>query len=300
MSTIDFQWLQDSGSFKEALQNLLGCSGQLLKKHFSAKELSRFIKSKDISRLPLDLVNHLKINPIYDGPSIAIIHETNEYIAFHKPAFIHSHPLRYSDTNTTLNFLCSQGSDQCLAIGPDQYDRGLLYRLDFETSGLLMAAKTTLFHQKMREGFGHEMKRKLYLAIVTGDFNQEGEWTHYFKASGARGSRQTVSLRPSSDSFEGSFKVKKLFSSDGLSLVLVELKTGLRHQIRAQLSYLGFPILGDELYGAPKAERLFLHAWRYEWSEALEDKNAELFDRFFDLNRAFQMCHDVIGIIKSR
>jgi 23S rRNA pseudouridine1911/1915/1917 synthase len=84
------------------------------------------------------------------------------------------------------------------------------------------------------------------------------------------------------------------------SLLMIELKTGLRHQIRAQLSYLGFPILGDELYGGNKAERLYLHAWRYEWSEFVEDNHMDLFDRFFDLNRAFQMCHDMLGILKSR
>ena len=89
--------------------------------------------------------------------------------------------------------------------------------------------------------------------------------------------------------------VFKISVGKGVSLVLVNLKTGLRHQIRAQLSFLGFPILGDELYGGRKAERVFLHALRYEFSDIVEDSNAELFNIFFDLNRALQMTHDMIG-----
>jgi 23S rRNA pseudouridine1911/1915/1917 synthase len=105
----------------------------------------------------------------------------------------------------------------------------------------------------------------------------------------------TDSQKP--DSTEGVLKVKKVLGKEGKSLLLVKLETGLRHQIRAQLSHLGFPILGDELYGGMKDQRVYLHALKYEWeAEAeAEDSEAELFDRFFDLNSALQMSHDMFG-----
>ena len=297
MSSVEFQWLYDEPSLKEALQGSLGSSGQLLKRHYSSRELSRPQLSQELIRLPIDLVNHLKINPEYEGPSIRILHETEDYIAVHKPSEIHSHPLCYTDKNTVLNFLASEGHWTALKVNEDHYDRGLLFRLDFETSGVLILAKNETFFHNIRGDFQRAIKRKLYWAIVEGDFNQEGAWTHYFKATGVKGSKQKVSSEFLGDSQEGSMKVKKVLHINGKSLVLVNLQSGLRHQIRAQLSFLGYPIVGDELYGGSTSARLFLHAWRYEWSEVIEDDEAELFDRFFDLNSALMMSHDMLGII---
>jgi len=299
MKKIEFQFLNAEGSLKEALQHLLGCSGQLLKQFFSSKELSRGIREREILSLPLEFVNHLKINPEYNGPEVRILKETDDFIVLHKPGGIHSHPLNYNDTNTVLNFLQASNKIAGLKVNEHQYDRGLIFRLDFETSGLMIIAKTDGFFEKMRGHFETVMKRKLYLAIVEGEFDQEGEWVHFFQGSGLKGAKQKVSSQSEKDSHEGILKVKKILEQSGKSLLLVELKTGLRHQIRSQLAFLGFPILGDELYGGNKAPRLFLHAWRYEWDQVVEDENADLFDRFFDLHRAFQVSHDVLRALKG-
>ncbi len=299
METVDFQWLHDEKSTKEALQATLNCSGQLIKKHFNSKEQTRPIRARDQIRLPLDFVNHMRINPVFEGPSPLILKETSNYLALPKPACIHCHPLVYSDRDTLLNFLTQIQHWPALNINQNQYDRGLLYRLDFETSGVILLAKNEEFLSKMRMGFSTLMKRKFYWAIVDGNFNREGEWTHYFRASGEKGSKQLVSDSANRDSQEGILSVKKVMESQGKSLVLINLKHGLRHQIRAQLSHLGFPLLGDVLYGGKKNERLFLHALRYEWSEALEDHHADLFHLFFDLDRGLEMSHDMFGIFQS-
>jgi 23S rRNA pseudouridine1911/1915/1917 synthase len=300
MKSVDVQWLATEETFKQAVQGLLGCSGQLLKKYFTSTELKQKIHAKDLSRLPLDLVNHLQVNPVYDGPEVKILSETNNYLAIHKPASIHSHPLKYSDTNTVLNYLASIDHFQCLTVNAENYDRGLLYRLDYETSGVLLLAKNPTLFLELRHNFETQMKRKIYFAVVEGEFNRDGIHSHHFKGAGEKGSKQKVSEKPMLDSREGVFNVKTILKMNNKSLLMIEHKTGLRHQIRSQLSHLGFPILGDELYGGNKAERLFLHAWRYEWSEFVEDNHMDLFDRFFDLNRAFQMCHDMLGVLKSR
>lgn len=297
MSLVEFQWLNDEPSLKEALQSCLGSSGQLLKRYYSSRELSRPQRSHELVRLPLELVNHLKVNPEYDGPPIKVLHETQDYIAIHKPSEIHSHPLCYTDKNTVLNFLASEGHWAALKVNEISYDRGLLFRLDFETSGVLILAKNETFFQSIRGDFQKAIKRKLYWAIVEGDFHQEGTWTHHFKATGVKGSKQKVSSEFLGDSQEGSLKVKKVLYANGKSLLLVNLQSGLRHQIRAQLSFLGHPLVGDELYGGSASERLYLHAWRYEWDEIIEDSEADLFDLFFDLNSALKMSHDMLGII---
>lgn len=292
---LEFSWLRDYPTLKDALKETLGCSGQHIKRYFSSKEQDQQIKAKLIYKLPLSFVNHMEINPVYQGPDITIISETENYLVLHKPAGVHCHPLSYDDKDTLLNFLVTTGKWEPLLVNRSQYDRGLLYRLDHETSGVMVLAKTERFHKTMRENFGSEVKKKFYWAIVEGDFDKEGRHTHYFKATGAKGVKQKVLDFDEEASFEGTLSVLKITTNQNKSLLLVNLKTGLRHQIRAQLAHLGFPILGDELYGGKKAERLYLHALRYEFFDVVEDPQADLFHLFFDLNGALQMSHDVLG-----
>lgn len=295
MEKIEYLWLGDESPLKDVLKIVLGSSNQGLKKYFSSKQLARLVRNRDILELPLDLVNHLFINPHYEGPEVRVLNETGNYLALHKPSGVHCHPHSYSDTNTILNFLATNKIFAPLMVNEENYDRGLLYRLDLETSGVLILVKNPKLHEAARENFSSSVKRKFYWAIVNGDFDQEGLHTHFFRGSGAKGSKQKVSSEANQETQEGSLAVKKVLSVNGKSLLLVSLKTGLRHQIRAQLSYLGFPILGDELYGGQASERLFLHAFRYEWLDVIEDASPELFDRFFDLNRALKMSHDMLG-----
>lgn len=292
---VELCWLFDQPTFKDALKSTLGSSGQLIKRYFSSKEQNRVVKKGEVARLPLNLVNHMKINPAYEGPEIRILHETEDIIVLHKPPFIHCHPLIYSDKDTLLNFLVTKNKWEALNVNTQNYDRGLMYRLDYETSGVIVLAKSEKYLRFMRENFDSAMKRKFYWAIVEGDFDKEGRWTHHFKPTGHKGVKQKVFDDPEEGSFEGTFSALKVSTNQGTSLVLVNLKTGLRHQIRAQLAHLGFPILGDELYGGKKADRLFLHALRYEFSEIVEDPDAELFNILFDLNGCLQMTHDMLG-----
>ena len=295
METVEFSWLHDELSLKDALKKATGSSGQLIKRHFSSKEQDRPVRATQLQRVPLDFINHLKINPIYEGPEVLILNETPDYIVLHKPAGVHCHPLCYSDKDTLLNFLVTIGKWEALNVNESNYDRGLLYRLDQDTSGVMVLAKTEKFLKEMRENFSTAMKRKFYWAIVDGSFDKEGLWTHHFRATGLKGMKQRVSDNSQEASQNATLAVLKITENQGKSLVLVNLKTGLRHQIRAQLSYLGFPILGDELYGGRKAERLFLHALRYEFTDVVEDQHADLFHIFFDLNGALQMSHDMLG-----
>jgi 23S rRNA pseudouridine1911/1915/1917 synthase len=295
MEIVEFSWIHDEPSLKEALKNTLGCSGQLIKRYFSSKEQDRKIFSKQTIKLPLTLVNHLKINPQYQGPEIAIISESENFIVLHKPAGLHCHPLAYEDKDTLLNFLVTAGKWEALLINEAHYDRGLLYRLDYETSGVMVLAKNEKALRVVRENFNLTMKRKFYWAIVEGDFDQDGPWSHHFKPTGLKGIKQKVSDHSDVTTTEASLAVMKIAFQQDKSLVLVNLKTGLRHQIRAQLAHLGFPILGDILYGGRAAERVFLHALRYEFFETVEDPAADLFEIFFDLNSALKMSHDMLG-----
>jgi 23S rRNA pseudouridine1911/1915/1917 synthase len=295
MEFVELSWLQGESSLKEALKKTFGSSGQLIKRYYSSKEQDRKVMPKEVAKLPLSLVNHMKINPEYKGPEVVILSENDDYLVLHKPPGVHCHPHTYDDKDTLLNFLVANNKFEAIEVNTANYDRGLLYRLDQDTSGVMVLAKNEHFLKAIRGNFESSMKKKFYWAIVDGEFDKDGRWTHYFKATGQKGVKQKVSDYEIHESQEATLSVMKVSENQGKTLVLVNLKTGLRHQIRAQLAHLGFPILGDELYGGRKADRLFLHALRYEFSEVVEDPGAELFNVFFDLNGALQMSHDMLG-----
>lgn len=295
MDFVEIQLLESESSLKTALKNI-GFSGQQIKKHLSAKILNSPVKKNQIFKLPLDLVNHLEINPLYQGEPCETLFETEHYLAVHKPRNIHSHPLKYSDTNTVLNYLVTQNKWDVLKMNSGSYDRGLLHRLDFETSGVLLLAKNESTLTIFRDNFNEKMKKKAYLAIVEGDFRCDGPHRHFFVSGGEKGSKQILSERLDARSAES--EIYHLMALPGkLTLVLVILKTGIRHQIRAQLSSLGFPILGDTLYGASASERIFLHSWLYQWEHIVEDRNAELFSNFLDLDSALQVASNKLGVL---
>lgn len=295
MDFVEIQLLAAESSLKNALKSF-GFSGQRIKKFFPAKLLNTPVKKHQLLKLPVDLVNHLQINPIYQGSPCTILFENDNYLAVHKPRNIHSHPLKYSDTNTVLNFLVTIGRWDVLNINTENYDRGLLHRLDYETSGVLILAKNNEFLLNFRENFNERMKKKVYLAIVEGDFTQDGSQRHFFKGCGEKGSKQVLSSDiEAQEAVSEIFKLTSL--KNNLTLVMVVLKTGIRHQIRAQLSTLGFPILGDTLYGGSESDRIYLHSWLYQWDFVVRDNDAELFSNFLDLDSALQMASDKVGVL---
>jgi 23S rRNA pseudouridine1911/1915/1917 synthase len=165
---------------------------------------------------------------------------------------------------------------------------------------VLVLAKTEKKFDEIRNDFFQVVKEKYYLAIVKGDFDREGRWEHFFSPYGVKGSKQLVGAIEKKDHSRGVLECLKVQYMKGYSLILVRLKTGLRHQIRAQLAFLGFPILGDTLYGGVEEKRIYLHAWRYKLDgELFQDNEAELFDNFVDLNSAFQVGQDMINRIEG-
>lgn len=294
MEIVEFSWICEDVSLKEALKKTLRCSGQQLKKNYTSTELQRVVTLRDVIQIPLELVNHLSINPCYVGPEVKVLFENEDVLVLHKPPRVHCHPHSYMDMDTILNFLVVNNKWQVLNVNSKNYDRGLLYRLDYETSGVLVMAKSDKYFLSVREKFLSTVKNKFYWAIVEGDFDKEGDWTHYLRSFGQKGLKQKVSEIEIENSVKGKLSIIKLLSSKHKSLLLIKLQTGHRHQIRAQLSFLGYPILGDELYGGARAQRLFLHAFRYEFNEFYEDPNPELFSFFFNLNCALEMSHDML------
>ncbi len=244
------------------------------------------------------------ICPSYDGLEMEVLYEDSKCIILNKSPGIHSHPLKYNERDNCLSFLRKRGYFEALKVNIDNMDRGLLYRLDYGTSGVLVLVKDELDYSHLRDNFNNLVKEKCYLSIVEGRFKSDGEYTSFFRPSLKHGKKMVVSDHLEKKFLKETKKGKVLIKSihynteKNFSLLMIKLKTGLRHQIRAQLSHLGYPILGDELYGGSSSLRIFLHAFYYEiplgGGMIIKGKarNAYLFEKFFDLDSIFEVIKD--------
>jgi len=283
-SFVEYVLLESIDSVEEFLKLQFGASSKKCKKYFDKSFLNRTFKARSTLRLPLNFINDGMINPAYEGPKIEIIFEDELFIVLNKPANIFVHPLSYEEKNNCLSFLRTIRPN-LLSVNIDNYDRGLLYRLDFETSGVLVFVKNEIDYRFMREHFSECAKKKIYLALVEGECKLNGMFIHYFSSKEIKGRRVVVRDRAESvDELKGELSItaSSYLAASGTSLLEVELKSGLRHQIRSQLSHLNFPIRGDEFYGGKKATRLYLHALKYEL--IYKEKNYQFCIQPFDFN----------------
>jgi 23S rRNA pseudouridine1911/1915/1917 synthase len=213
--------------------------------------------------LPLNFINDGAISPSYNGSPLEIIAEDENFFVFTKNPNQFVHPLTYDEGDNCLSYL-RQTRPELLEVNKENYDRGLLYRLDYETSGVMIYVKNDELYQKLRENFATVAKEKIYWCWVQGEMKLEGEFKHAFNSSEEKGKRVKVSDTNGVGQI-GEFAIRPLRFDSGLNRTLVEvkLKTGLRHQIRAQMAHLGYPLVGDTFYGGPEGLRLYLHALTY-------------------------------------
>ena len=146
-----------------------------------------------------------------------------------------------------------------------------LNRLDRETSGLVLAARTPEAAKRLAKR--DQVREKVYQAIVHGDFPDALDARGFLRPEGGiiRKKRLFTFDRPENPPFESAAtKFRCLRRGGGFSLVRAELETGRMHQIRATLSALGFPVAGDKLYGPD--DRLYLKQRNNELTAADREK----------------------------
>ncbi len=263
IKSIEYCLLQPVESVHDFLKEQFHSSGNKLKKYFSKSFLNRDLREKQTLTLPLNFVNDGLISPIYKGSDLKILHEDEIFFVFCKNPNQHIHPLTYDEGDNCLSWI-RKNRPELLSVNKKEYDRGLLYRLDYETSGVMIYTKTEDLYQELREGFSELVREKVYRCWVEGHLMDQMDLKHSFASSEAKGKRVLVA-NPGVHDKLGELSLKPLFFNSEINRTLVEvtLKTGLRHQIRAQLAHVGFPLAGDIFYGGKEAMRLYLHAFQY-------------------------------------
>ena len=200
--------------------------------------------------------------------AIRIVHADQHIVVADKPAGMPSHPLKPGEKGTAANALVGR-FPELAAVGPQAREGGLVHRLDTDTSGLLLAARTDAAHQMLRAQFSARTVDKGYLALAAGEIHAGGEIALPLAHDSRDSSRMAAISDPEYAEAHGARPAVTRFMPverrGGFTLLDVEIPTGVMHQIRAHLAFIGHPLAGDALYGGPPItglDRHFLHAAR--------------------------------------
>ena len=187
---------------------------------------------------------------------VAVVYQDEELVVIDKPAGLAVHPGPGHPDRTLVNGLLAMCPD-IKGIG-GELRPGIVHRLDKDTSGLMVAAKTDRAHQDLSAQIQDREVTKGYLALVEGEPSPEGE----VDAPVGRHPRHRTRMAVVVGGRESrtSYRVKQCYGE--YSLLQLYLHTGRTHQIRVHMAYLGHPLVGDALYGksSPLLQRHFLHA----------------------------------------
>jgi 23S rRNA pseudouridine1911/1915/1917 synthase len=203
---------------------------------------------------------------------LSILYADGHLIAADKPAGIHTAPLGKGGEPTLLDMIMERYPEVSKLPGIKSIEPGLLHRLDRETSGLVVVARTSESFGRLRRDFAGSRVKKEYLAIVSVPEKEpavaEGSVLRIQSRFAPYGpGRKMVRVVPLSRKAAGAVyqteaRIEKL--QGGLALVRAVVNKGFRHQVRAHLWFLGLPIVGDPLYGTPvpagAPQRMYLHA----------------------------------------
>ncbi len=221
-----------------------------------------------------EVVTHLSANPSLQIP---ILYDDDSCLVLSKPCGLPAVARYLSDTRTVANYLAAITPESDLAAEHPR-EVGLVHRLDTETSGLLVAAKNKNAYQSLREQFRHQSVYKEYRAVVPGQFRWEGTFAFNLAPCGRKGRRMKLVSLPNGKEAVSHYKV--IANEEERSALRIIIRTGVRHQIRAHLSFLGFPISGDKLYGESEssAPRLCLHAHVIEFIQPTTGRRIRITD----------------------
>lgn len=205
---------------------------------------------------------------------IEVVYEDDSIVVFNKPANVLSQSA--DNKNLSVNeylvgYLLSKGSVTASSL--QSFRPSVCNRLDRNTSGLILCSKTFEGSRYLSDKIKDKDLEKYYLALVAGKFSGPSEDIKYVIKDESENMLKFVS-----EDAPGAMMIKTGFEpvkcSDEISLVKVRLYTGKSHQIRAHLSKLGFPIIGDRKYGNEKsasmAKRQMLHSYRTVLEEGID------------------------------
>ena len=199
-----------------------------------------------------------------------VVYEDEHLLVVDKPAGVVVHPGAGHGSGTLVHGLVGR------AEGGEEDRPGIVHRLDRDTSGLLVVARSEEAHTRLQDLVRHRMLDRRYLALVRG---RPRSWRGRIEAPIGRDrdepTRQSLDTDTPREAVTH-FEVAELLG--GNALLRVQLETGRTHQIRVHLAAVDLPVVGDPVYGVPDQSlgRQFLHANRLSFDHPFTDERIDV------------------------
>ena len=207
----------------------------------------------------------------HEDVPLRIAYEDEHVLVVDKPAGLVVHPSPGHASGTLVHGLVGLAGG-----GEDEERPGIVHRLDRDTSGLLVVARTDEAFERLQELVRERALERRYKALVRG---RPRSWTGRIEAPIGRDRREPTRHSLDTDTPREAvthFEVEELLGRN--ALLDVRLETGRTHQIRVHLAAIGLPVVGDAVYGVPDEElkRQFLHAWRLAFPHPVTGEPVEV------------------------
>ncbi len=210
---------------------------------------------------PGEVANPESSAPLRAQPQVAltVVYEDDALAVIDKPSGLVVHPAPGHPSGTLADGLKQRGTTWSLLGGAER--AGIVHRLDRDTSGLLVVAKTEAAHRSLARQLSDRTLGRTYWALVHGGFREESGTIDAPIGRHPRDRRRMAIIEGGREAVTDFRVVERL---NGATVVELSLRTGRTHQIRVHLASIGHPIIGDTVYGRPDAElgRPALHAMR--------------------------------------
>ncbi len=199
-----------------------------------------------------------------------VVTETTEFLVVDKPAGLVVHPGAGHESGTLVNGLIHRYPG--LAELGEEYRWGLVHRLDRDTSGVLLVARTPQMHRFLQEQLKERRVARVYLAMATGRL---GAATGTIDAPIGRDPARPTRMAVVQDGRPARTHYRRIAEWEETALVEISLETGRTHQIRVHFASIGHGLVGDPVYGRQATlgvDRIWLHAARLEFSLPTGDR----------------------------
>ncbi len=233
-------------------------------------------------RVTVEVPEPESTEPVAEPFDFPILYEDEAMLVIAKPAGVVVHPAAGNPTGTVVNALLGRYPHLAETLACTSGRPGIVHRLDKDTSGCLVIAKTPEAQYKLSSAFAGRETGKTYLAIVRGvPRRPEGEITGLIGRHPVNRQKMAVVERNGKLAVTRYRLVRSgIINGVPVSLMEVKILTGRTHQIRVHLSSIGIPVLGDATYGGTAAAlsgigRQMLHAWKLKIPHPLTGEELE-------------------------
>lgn len=240
------KWLaaEDIGLTRTALQNLIE-SGNII---VNGKSVQKNYKQKFGDRIEVNIPDPEPLRVEAENIPLDIVYEDSSLLVVNKPKGMVVHPAPGNYTGTLVNALIYHCGDSLSGIN-GIIRPGIVHRIDKNTSGLLIVAKNDMAHAGLSEQIKVHSFTREYEAVACGRFREEqGSIDAPIGRHHTDRKKMCVTDRNSKNAVTHYSVIEQL---DKYAHLRLRLETGRTHQIRVHLSYIGHPVLGDDVYGKP-------------------------------------------------